>query len=313
MLLTFFFIFLFVFSSNSLSLNEFFPFGPEIGDSTIRPNDDESEGPLQLPYVFPYFDNNHHQIWIANNGLFSFLSPIREYVPDPFPLANDSRLVAGFWTDIDTRGELNETGNKVYYHIHLSNLTISVFNKTRDHVRSFFPQERLFEPTMVITATWYRVGAFSSQTSKLNTFQIVLSTDGDRSFVFFLYHDIQWTSPKNNTNSYAQAGFNAGDGITFETLPYSNTEDIIQLVNQSNVNIPGLFVYRVDTDKIDAGGCTTNVTVASHRPRISSQLGSTSLNIRGPCFTNQTKIKFNSVHRQILSTGSSLIIFKLYV
>jgi hypothetical protein len=159
-------------------------------------------------------------------------------------------------------------------------------------VRSFFPQERLFEPTMVITATWYRVGAFSSQTTKLNTFQIVLSTDGDRSFVFFLYHDIQWTSPNNNTDSYAQAGFNAGDGITFETLPYSNTEDIIQLVNQSNVNIPGLFVYRVDTDKIDAGGCTTNVTVASHRPRISSQLGSTPITIYGPCFANQMSIRF---------------------
>jgi hypothetical protein len=144
---------------------------------------------------------------------------------------------------------------------------------------------------MVITGTWFRVGAYSQQTSKLNTFQIVLSTDGDRSFVFFLYHDIQWTRPDNNPNSYAQAGFNSGDGIVFEVLPFSNTADIIQLVNRSNVNIPGLFAYRVDTDKIDAAGCTTNVTMVSHRPRISSQFGSTPLNIRGPCFTNQTKIK----------------------
>jgi hypothetical protein len=295
MLLTLFFFFLLVSLSRTLSLNEFFPFGPEIGDLTIRPNDDESEGPLQLPYIFPYFDNNHHQIWISNNGLFSFLSPISDFIPNPFPLANNSRLVAGFWTDIDTRSILNDTDNKVYYQIynntHLSNLTMSLFNKTKDHVRRFFPQERLFEPTMVITSTWYRVGAYYKQTNRLNTFQIVLSTDGDRSFVFFLYHDIQWTSPQNNTNFHAQAGFNAGNGITFETLPYSNTEDIIQLVNLSNVNLPGLFVYRVDTDQIDAGGCTTNATIASYRPRIGSQLGSTHLNIRGPCFTNQTTVK----------------------
>ena len=172
-----------------LSLTEFFPFGFEVGDSTIRPNDDESEGPLRLPYVSPYFDNNHRQIWIANNGLFSFLSPIRTFVPDLFPLVNNSRLVATFWTGIDTQGVLNDIGNNVYYQIssntRLSNLTTSIFNKTRNDVRNFFPQQNLFEPTMVITATWYRVGAFPSQTSQLNTFQIVLSTDGDCSFVFF--------------------------------------------------------------------------------------------------------------------------------
>jgi hypothetical protein len=32
-------------------------------------------------------------------------------------MANDNRLIAGFWTDIDTRGVLNQTGNKVYYQI----------------------------------------------------------------------------------------------------------------------------------------------------------------------------------------------------
>ena len=62
-------------------------------------------------------------------------------------------------------------------------------------------------------------------------------------------------------------------------------------VNQSNVNIPALFAYRVDTDKIDAGDCTTNVTIAYHRFRIVSQFGSTALNIRGPYFTNETILK----------------------
>ncbi|CAF1204685.1 unnamed protein product [Rotaria sordida] len=295
MLPTFLFVFVLLSSSSTLRLDEFFPFGPEVGDSTMRPNDDESEGPLQLTYVFPYFDNNHRQIWIANNGLFSFLSPISQFVPDPFPLANDSRLVAGFWSDIDTRGVLNDTGNKVYYKVYdstgVSNFTLAVFNKTKNYVRTFFLQQHLFEPTMVITATWYRVGAFSSQTSALNTFQIVLSTDGDRSFVFFLYHDIQWTQPSNDSNRYAQAGFNAGDGIAFEMLPHSRTQEIIRLVNESNVNIPGLFAFRVDTDKINAGGCTPNASMISFRPRISSQLGSTALNIYGPCFKNETKVK----------------------
>ena len=298
MLLTYFFILLVVSSSNTLPLNDFFLFGPQVDDRTVEPNDDrDTEGPLELPYVFPYFDNNHRRIWIANNGLFSFLSFIGKYVPDPFPLANGRRLVAGFWTDIDTRGVLNETGNKVYYQIHSdirpTNYTLPVFNKAKNYVRSFFPQQRSFEPTMIIVATWFRVGAYPLQTEKLNTFQIVLSTDADRSFVFFLYHDLQWAKPANDSNndSYAQAGFNAGDGITFETLPYSNTEDIVRLVDESNVNIPGLFAYRVDTDSVDAGGCSDNITTPVFRPRMGSQFGSTAVHIQGPCFNNETLVK----------------------
>ena len=298
MLSIFIFASIFVCSSNTLPLNDFFPFGVQMGDTTMPPNDDESVGPLYLPYSFPYFDNNHHQIWVANNGLFSFLSAISQFVPDPFPLADDKRLVTGFWADIDTRGTVNG-GNKVYYQTHTNkslSITLSVFTKSSGYVRSFFPQQRPFEPTMVITGTWYRVGAYSNKVDRLNTFQIVLATDGDRSFAFILYHDLQWAGPNYSTAPYAQAGFNAGDGIAFEMLPYSRTGNIVRLVNESNVNVPGLFVFRVDTDEIDAGGCTANVSVATLRPRIGSQLGSMALNIQGPCFSNGTipKCRFGS-------------------
>ncbi|CAF4649602.1 unnamed protein product, partial [Rotaria magnacalcarata] len=295
MLSAFFFTAFILCLSNTLPLSDFFPFGEQVGDSIVRPNDDEAEGPFTLPHIFPYFDNNHRQIWIANNGLFSFLSAIHTFVPDPFPLADDQRLITGFWSDIDTRGLVNGTGNRVYYHIYsdtfLSNITLSIFMKVRDYVQRFFSQQRLFEPTMVITGTWDRVGAYANQIDKLNTFQIVLATDSERSFVFLLYHDLQWAGPSYTSEPYAQAGFNGGDGISFEMLPYSRTKDIVHLVNESNVNMPGLFVFRVDTDEIDAGGCSSNISVVTLRPRISSQLGSTALNIQGPCFSNSTTIK----------------------
>ena len=152
------------------------------------------------------------------------------------------------------------------------------------------------------------MGAYPRQISKLNTFQIVLSTNGDLSFVFFLYHDLQWSESSSSRNSYAQAGFNAGDGIAFEMLPHSRTKDVVRLINESNINIPGLFVFRVDTDTIDAGGCTTNVSIVSFRPHTGSQLGSTALNIYGVCFTNETKVKchFNT----LLQTTDGFIIDK---
>ena len=183
------------------SLNDFFPFGFAANDIRIERNDDGSAGPIDLPRIFPYFDNNHRQIYQANNGLFSFLGPISTYTPIAFPIGDDQRLITPFWSDIDTRGNTgNEADNSVYHHVYtlassnLSNATTTVLNKASAFIRQYFPREPAFEPLMVITGTWYRVGYFSAMTDRVNTFQMVLATDESRSFVFFLYNDLQWAS-----------------------------------------------------------------------------------------------------------------------
>ncbi|CAF4799370.1 unnamed protein product, partial [Rotaria sp. Silwood2] len=133
-------------------------------------------------------------------------------------------------------------------------------------------------------------------TNLVNTFQIVLATDEIRSFAFLLYNDLQWTSPSTSSlievNSSSeiggQAGFNAGDGIIYEMLPYSRTSYVRRLVNTSNVNVPGLFVFRIDSDTIAIGGCGNDSNLL-FRPRRGSQLGFTAITIQGPCFTNTSE------------------------
>ena len=75
-----------------------------------------------------------------------------------------------------------------------------------------------------------------------NTFQVVLATDGKKSFVFFIYYDIQWGS--------GGIGFNAGDGVK------SFTESLASgaLVRGSNVNISGVYAYRFDLPTIISPG-----------------------------------------------------------
>ena len=274
----------------SVSLDEFLPFGIEAGDTLFSPNDDESFGPIFLPYTFPYFDNNHRNIYQANNGLFSFLDPISEFVPTPFPLGDDQRLITAFWADIDTRGNTgNASDNKVYHQVHIrgtsnvTNTTSTVFDKVTSFVRLYFPREITFQPVMVIVGTWYRVGYYSSMTDKLNTFQMVLTTDESRSFVFFLYNTLEWAG-NSISGPYAQAGFNAGDGLTYKMLQYSRTPNISALVNESNVNIPGLFAFRIDTVDIEAGGCGGNNTLR-HSPVRGPQIGGTTISLQGPCFS----------------------------
>ena len=75
----------------------------------------------------------------------------------------------------------------------------------------------------------------------MNTLQAILATDGNQTFVMFLYEDIQWGSAETTI------GFNAGDRFQSITLPESlTTEGVLNLDITSNVGIPGVYVFRVD-------------------------------------------------------------------
>ena len=85
-----------------------------------------------------------------------------------------------------------------------------------------------------------------------NTFQCVLVTDGTNSFTILLYADgeIKWLRHDTNDISYTQVGFNAGDNINFLTLPGSHTPAISNIVTDSNVAIPGVWMYNISGSTI---------------------------------------------------------------
>ena len=69
-----------------------------------------------------------------------------------------------------------------------------------------------------------------------------MATDGQASFVIFIYSDIQW--------GIANIGFNAGDGVRFFMIPGALTSQTRNIENGSNVNIPGMYIYRVDQNTV---------------------------------------------------------------
>jgi len=88
------------------------------------------------------------------------------------------------------------------------------------------------------------ISAFCMQ---VNTFQVVLSTDGEKSFVFFIYFDIQW--------GMGGIGFNAGDGVRSFTVPGSRTPSARVIEDGSNVGVAGVYAFRVDLlDIVRPGG-----------------------------------------------------------
>jgi hypothetical protein len=91
-----------------------------------------------------------------------------------------------------------------------------------------------------------------------NTFQVVLITDGNCSFVTYLYADdlIQWTTGDASGGeggfggTPAQAGFDAGDETRFFSIPGSLTPAIVNIATFTNVGVSGQCTYRVDLDRI---------------------------------------------------------------
>ena len=62
-------------------------------------------------------------------------------------------------------------------------------------------------------------------------------------------------TPSIDPDSSAEVGFNRGNGVEYYILPGSGTEQVLSLTNTSNVNMPGVWVFRVDGDgPIEIGG-----------------------------------------------------------
>jgi len=75
-----------------------------------------------------------------------------------------------------------------------------------------------------------------------NSLQVVMATDGQATFIFFIYSDIEW--------GIANIGFNAGDGVRSFMVPGALTSQTMNIDMGSNVNISGLYIYRVDQNVV---------------------------------------------------------------
>ena len=89
-----------------------------------------------------------------------------------------------------------------------------------------------------------------------NTLQVVIATNGQASFALFLYSNIEWGS--------ANIGFNAGDGIRSFMIPGALTPQTRNIENGSNVDVPGLYIYRLDQRFVfDGENCSMRLLVPS--------------------------------------------------
>ncbi|XP_069461062.1 alpha-tectorin-like isoform X2 [Ambystoma mexicanum] len=237
-----------------------YPYGPSVGDKTTPKTDDGFSDRIKISQPFEFYGKKYDSLYVNNNGALSMGRPVSNYTPDAFPLANGSPFVAPFWGDVDVR-----LGGNVFYRECSDAPTLK---RASDDITKYFPGIS-YKASWAFVATWDKVAYFGSRSNKVNTFQAVLTTNGKYFFIILIYHQILWTTGLASRGNAltglggmpAQCGFNSGDDSHYFNIPTSRTGDIVNIARTSNVDIPGVWAFRVDTFKAP-GGCVSGVNFA---------------------------------------------------
>ncbi|XP_078735563.1 alpha-tectorin-like [Lampetra fluviatilis] len=239
---------------------DFCPFGLEAGDKETPKSDDGGSPEIHLSSPFTYFGIVYHSLYVNNNGIVSFRVPVGQFTPEGFPLSDGRAFIAPYWADVH-----NALAGSVSYREALQGPLLA--RAAADIQRGYGSRSR--QPlAWGFVATWSNVTFYGgSERTPINSFQLLLASNGNVSFVMFNYGDITWTTGTASGGDaltglggkHAQAGFNSGDEGRYFTLPGSRTSDIVHVQNTSNVNKPGRWIFRVDGLEVDpANGCNVN-------------------------------------------------------
>jgi len=212
--------------------------------TTLPRNDDRSSAAVELPFPLTYYGDPYTELYVNNNGNVTFTKPWGKFEPKVLEGEQDVPIIAPFFADVDTR---NPDSREVTY--------------------GFSPDRK------TLCVNWADVGYYSTRADKLNTFQLLLTSQDGASGrsagdfdITFNYDQITWEtgSASGGSNGFggtsAVAGFAAGlgdEGTYFQldgslepgALLDSGPKALISR-HQGSVQ-PGRFVFQVRNEGID--------------------------------------------------------------
>ncbi|KAK2876093.1 hypothetical protein Q8A67_020189 [Cirrhinus molitorella] len=209
-----------------------YSFGSNVADTNNPTADDGSSSVIQLLSPFHLFGRTYQQIYVNNNGHLTFNQSSSAYTPYSFPANRNQDIIAGLWTNLD-----NSARGFVSYNQYTSG---NVLTRATQDINTHFPN-LTFSASWVFVATWNKV-AYYSLTNTETSFQVVLISGSNYSFILMNYGDIAVTGHP------VEAGYDTINSTHYFVIPGSvNGSSISNLRNSSNVNVPGRWAFRVDS------------------------------------------------------------------
>eukprot|EP00898_Chlorokybus_atmophyticus_P000656 jgi/Chlat1/1591/Chrsp124S01859 len=259
--------------ASALTVQEFYPFGPINGDTTMAKCESCSTDLIPLPSAVPVFGlPSVRGVYINSNGGIHFRNRFSGNIPSDFPSQGDQpgerfrSMVAGFWTPLDN--VCLDCGETTYRTID----DVNVLAGISTDIGEAFPNKQLaigFSATSAVIVTWnntaHKKCAECMVAPERETFQIVIAFNTDTTFFFLLYANTP-TSQSTIMDSPAQAGFNVGDGIRGYGLPGAFTDAVGNATRRnSNIGQPGKWCFGLSKNQTlgpvaYAGGPYTTVS-----------------------------------------------------
>ncbi|XP_078352256.1 mucin-like protein, partial [Oculina patagonica] len=264
-----------------------YAYGRLVGDTTMSRSNVYQYRCLRINIGgqgLPFFVRPHRRVYICRNGLLRFISYSILRFPERFPGARPGYfrfrrfyMQAPFWSYISHlpfRLSDSSRASKVFYQVYAKNFLGDV---SSSHAREFFdransdvqryqtnPRMPNFNATWGMKVTWVRLYPITYPLiTAVNTFQIVLVTDGQHSFTLFNYPEngIEWassTGPRSRVFSQRESslpviGYNAGDAaqLRFENVPGSGTVEADTVDERlGNTNRHGVWFFRSDISPV---------------------------------------------------------------
>ncbi|XP_014255919.1 nidogen-1 isoform X1 [Cimex lectularius] len=277
-LLVVFFIFLRF--GQSVPINDFYEY--DVNETVVLEKVDDNVEELHLSRPIKYLTEYYQRIYIDNNGLVSFAATDPEYQNLLFPLPLPA--IAPFYSNVDTTGS-----GKVYAR---ETTDQRLLDRSAHTIRQLYPNlPAEFDPKSMVVVTWDSVGYYNNKWDKVNTYQLILTTDGEETFVELLYADdgIQWIQAENKhvpfeTDIRAQAALILPNGRLF-SLPGSGTVQVNYLNKRTNTGTPGQFVFRIGNINEDQGKVEEphNSDHISERPPATCEEGRSLCDVNAQC------------------------------
>jgi len=220
-------------------------FGPNAGDSNLTKQDDHFiliKKPVQFKFYGKYFES----LYVSTNGVVQLIEKNQtfdlhekfSYNPAIFQMVNET-LIAPFWTDM-----ISDSIGDVFYRLVTDEDSLRQIEFEIDRLTKASCCEE-FKASWVAVITWYKQKAFNHKRYEYNnTFQLVLTTNGEESYVLFNYGRLEW--PNSRVKANVESGLNLGDGKNYYKMEGSFTPTVIDLENKSNVGMRSKWLFRVD-------------------------------------------------------------------
>lgn len=179
---------------------------PNIGSADGR--NDDGFAYLNLGFNVTFFGTTYNSLYLNNNGNVSFGSGISAYVPEG-PTGANAPVISPFFSDVDTR---NPASGVMHYSLSSNQLVV----------------------------TWDQVGYFNGHADALDSFQLVLRSDGytvpvGEGSIGFFYGKMNWDTADTSVNgSTAAVGFGDGKGNA-TVIAGSNEAGMKDIVNDKYI------------------------------------------------------------------------------